>query len=309
MPSTHHKFMSKISNMPPSYSKSTKSKKSQKSYKSNKSKSRRHLIHPYKSYTGMHCKTISISHEDFFYGISANKEFGRDFLREMDTPICTSSAICLPVDINQVAPGRCILLSPFGHTANMGFYCNYCSQTLNNSQICNFNPQPSNKSMYMGQNEELCSVALSFYNNAEKVVQHKGFYLSLLSNSMHLVKQSFKQPSLFYGYLVLKTFYQDIIPLFKEGEDKTITMYVTFKMDSLHIGETCLRLLTDNIKNYKIIIDCIKQVYVIKIFPQNPEEKTPTIPENSICDAVAALDFTDELKQELINSYELIAAF
>ncbi|AJG42996.1 hypothetical protein KM481_gp66 [Harp seal herpesvirus] len=283
---------------------SRKTRKSHKSYRAGKKN-----FHPYKAYSikSKHKGDIAISNEDFFNGISLNKEFGRDFLREMDTPLCTSKTVCLPLDISEIAPGRCIALSPFGHTANMGFYCDQCCQTLTSAK-CHFKQQTPNK-LFLGPNDELCSVALSFYNNAEKVVQNKAFYLSLLSNSVHAIKQSFVQPSLLYGYLVLKTMCSDVVPLFTQGENNMLTMYATFKTESLHIGETCLRLLTDNMINYKITIDCIKKTYVIKFFPQHPEEKTPSVPETSICESIASLDFTDELKQELVNGHQIISNF
>lgn len=287
---------------------SVTSKKSRKSIKSY-SRRKRNKFHPYKapSLKSIYKSQVSVSMFDFFNGITFNSEFGKDFLREMDTPICTSKIICLPLDVNQIAPGRCLVLSPLGHTCNMGFHCEHCSQNENPS-FTNFQVTCANTKMGSLDSKELNSVTLTFHNHAHKVVQNKNFYLSLLSHSLNTVKQSFNQPSLLYSYTVLRTMCEDVFPIFVEM-DKKLCMYTLFKNENLHIGEACLRLIIDNMLNYRVTLDCIKQTYVLKFEPIYPETNTMTVQEVEICEAVTSLDYTDEIKQEIVNGQELVAGF
>ncbi|AMA67427.1 nuclear egress lamina protein [Vespertilionid gammaherpesvirus 1] len=284
--------------------KSIHSKKSKKSHKSYNS--RKHKQHPYKKSSSKHNSDVKdpLSSSIFFAGISKNSELGKDFLREMDTPICTSKIIFLPLEIDQVAPGRCLVLSPFGHVSNMGFHCDCCSDQASKTHKW----QHNGNTMKKLNADELYSVSVSFFNNAEKVVQNKNFYLSLLSHSMNTVKQSFLQPGLLYGYLVLRNLCEEMFPVFLEKENSLI-MFTIFNHENLHIGEICLRLLTDNLPEYKITIDCIKQSYVIKFDPISVESKGASNSETAICEAISALDYTDEIKQEILNGQQLVAGF
>ncbi|BBB06523.1 nuclear egress lamina protein [Rhinolophus gammaherpesvirus 1] len=242
----------------------------------------------------------------FFNGITLNSEFGKDFLREMDTPICTSKIICLPLDVNQIAPGRCLVLSPLGHTCNMGFHCERCTRAENHS-YSHF--QAASPSTINPGSKDFNSVTLTFYNHASKVVQNKNLYLSLLSHSLNTVKQSFSQPSLLYIYIVLRTLCEDVFPIFVEGDKGLLCMYTIFKQDNLHIGEACLRLLIDNLVNYKVTLDCIRQTYVLKFEPLCAETNTMAVQEQEICESVTGLDYTDEIKQEIVNGQELVSDF
>ncbi|ATA58301.1 nuclear egress lamina protein UL31 [Eptesicus fuscus gammaherpesvirus] len=266
-----------------------------------------------------------VTSSNFFDAISRNGELGRDFLREMDTPICTSKTILLPLDISQVAPGRCVVLSPFGHSSNMGFYCSYCSPSTMGQQAgtgTGGGPGSGGAGSARAPGltgagspgtsstdccEELFSVTLSFYNHADKVVQHKAFYLSLLSHSMSAVQQSFRQPGLLYGFLVLKTFCHDPLPIFTEStETGLLSMYAIFKTKSLHVSESCLRLLTDNLPAYSVVLDCVHDQYVLALRPTGAPERTVSVADASICEAVASLDYTDELKQEIITGTAIV---
>lgn len=286
---------------------STKSKKTTKSKRKNSAK-----YHPYNPPSNFHYKNKKrlpeITTSDFFKGITMNIEIGRDFLREMDTPICTSKTIFLPLELSLLAPGRCIVLCPFGHTSNMSFDCSYCS-CVTESQKNTFSATVSSQtnSIQLKENDELYSVALTFYNHSDKVVQHKSFYLSLLSHSMETVRLSFKQPGLIYGYVILKQFCQQIFPIFNETFNGLINMFIIFKSENLHIGETCLRLLTDKLPGYNLSIDCVRQTYILKFSPKSQEERSLTVPEDSICDAVSTLDYTDELKEEILNGSILVS--
>nr|BEG23065.1 nuclear egress lamina protein [Macronycteris gammaherpesvirus 1]BEG23144.1 nuclear egress lamina protein [Macronycteris gammaherpesvirus 1] len=277
--------------------KSFTSKKSKRSIKKFSFKERQRY-HPYrnKSVKSLHNPQTDVSIVDFFNGISCNIEFGKDFLREMDTPICTSKTICLPLDLDKVAPGRCLLLSPLEHTCNMGFHCEHCTK----AKSCS--------SSKIGIKDDFNSVTLTFYNCASKVVQNKNFYLSLLSHSLSAVKQSFAQPSLLYAYVVLRTICEDVFPIFQVC-GSSLQMYTLFKSSHLHIGVTCLRFLVDNLINYKVTLDCIKQTYVLKFFPLTQETNTMTVQETEICEAVTSLDYTDEIKQEISSGQELVADF
>lgn len=283
------------------------SKRSKKSTKS-RSHLKRHKFHPYKTHSiKSACKPhASVSIFDFFNGITLNSEFGKDFLREMDTPICTSKIICLPLDVNQIAPGRCLVLSPLGHTCNMGFHCERCTRAENHS-YSHF--QATSSSTINPGSKDFNSVTLTFYNHASKVVQNKNFYLSLLSHSLNTVKQSFSQPSLLYIYIVLRTLCEDVFPIFVEGDKGLLCLYTIFKQDNLHIGEACLRLLIDNLVNYKVTLDCIRQTYVLKFEPLCAETNTMAVQEQEICESVTGLDYTDEIKQEIVNGQELVADF
>nr|CAC84367.1 hypothetical protein [Saimiriine gammaherpesvirus 2] len=250
---------------------------SSRSVKSRKStKSRRH--HPY----------IKLTDKMFFSAISSKKELGTDFLREMDAPICTSKTILLPLDLNSISPGRCIYLSPFGHSSNMEFQCEKCTESKNKG------------SGDVSQNHDLYSVTLVFYKNVDKVVKHKAFYLSLLSHSMENLKKSFTQPELLYAYVVVKEAGHNVFPIFFEKDD-CLSICLTFKCQTLHIGESCLRMLMDNLPNYKISIDYIKDVYAMTFTQCFPIQRNISIAEDTICESVSTLDCTDELREEIVK--------
>nr|QRE02551.1 hypothetical protein [Otarine gammaherpesvirus 4] len=239
---------------------------------------------------------------DFFDGISLNHELGKDFLREMDTPICTSNTIFLPMAFSEVAPGRCLLLSPFGHLSILGCYCDQCGQR-DGCVVRGSAPETpavtgAPSCTYGG---ELASVGLSFYNNADRVIQNRSFYLSLLSHSMDTVRSSFAQPSLMYAFLVFKTLCPDGFPVFFCNTMGLLSMRMVFQTQTLHLSEVCLRLLTDNLQCYSVTVDCVKQAYVVTIHPLALEDRSVTVAEDAICDAVSALDYSDELKHEILT--------
>nr|WIV69334.1 hypothetical protein [Bovine gammaherpesvirus 4] len=242
---------------------------------------------------------------DFFSVISTRKELGMDFLREMNSPICTSKSILLPIDLYRVTPGRCLILSPYGYSSNMSFQCDACSSLdkLPTGTIAN---QHNKSDPSLNTPKELFSITLTFYHNVDKVVQHKNFYLSLLSNSMESVRQSFCQPSLLYTYIVLKSFGHNIFPIFRERTN-ALSMYLIFKNNEIHIGETSLRLFLDNLTAYLVTLDCVQKTYVLKMSPILPEETHITISQDSICDAICTLDCTDEIKEEIIKGVNLVS--
>ncbi|ARW78132.1 nuclear egress lamina protein [Common bottlenose dolphin gammaherpesvirus 1 strain Sarasota] len=253
----------------------------------------------------------ALSDFDFFTGISKNNELGKDFLREMDTPICTSNTIFLPLGLDRLSSGRCIVLSPFGHLSILGCYCEHCAKPYDNpSHDYSLSPcQPYARPInpYSSETEDLCSLSLTFFNNADKVIQNKTFYLSLLSHSMDRVRNSFNQPGLLYTFIVLRTFCPDSFPVFVENGNKCLTMFVVFKARLLHISEECLRLLSSNLQAYSVSIDCSQKAYIVKVSPVLPEEKTVILAEDSICEAVASLDYSDELKQEFKHSTGIVS--
>ncbi|UTM04535.1 nuclear egress lamina protein [Equid gammaherpesvirus 2] len=266
-------------------------------------------FHPYKAPSSVRSLKKAhtlVSNGDFFNGISLNCEFGKDFLREMDTPICTSKVICLPLDVHEIAPGRCLVLSPLGHACNMGFYCDKCTQSGQNS-YSQFQGRGGNAKMAaQNSKDDLHSVTLTFYNQVSKVVQNKNFYLSLLSHSLTTIKKSFVQPSLLYSYTVLRALCDDVFPIFKDTENG-LCMFALFKTDDLHVSETCLRHLVDNLIHYRVTLDCVKHTYMLKFSPIRAEANGMTIQEVEICEAITGLDFTDEIKQEIISGQELVS--
>lgn len=235
--------------------------------------------------------------ENFYKAISRNLEFGRDFLREMDCPLCLSKPVLLPLNLSDVAPGRCLSLSPFGHNLVMEFQCETCARP---GQVNKSSTSPP-------RDDELFSITLAFYNNAGKVLLHKAFYLSLLSQSMDLVRRSFLQPSLLYAFLVIKTFSgQNIVPVFTSG-DLGISMYIIFNSINLHINETCIRLLSENMTHYKNSIDCTGDgTYIMNIAPITMELQKINISHEEICEAINNLDYTDEIKGEIVTNTEII---
>ncbi|AAD21403.1 unknown [Macaca mulatta rhadinovirus 17577] len=244
-----------------------------------------------------------VSDTQFFSALTRRHELGVDFLREMGTPICTSKSVMLPLNLKTIAPGRCVSLSSFGHSSNMGFNCSSCTPTDRSAVSLDANALGEDSAR---KNSELCSVALTFYHHAEKVVQHKGFYLSLLSHSMEVVRKSFTQPGLLYAHLVLKTFGHDPLPIFTVDADERLALWAVFHTRDLHLGETSLRLIMDNLPNYDITVDCIKQTYIMKFTPSRPDNATVTVPVNSICEAVATLDCTDEFREEIQRGTAII---
>lgn len=244
---------------------------------------------------------LLLSDKDFFSAISIRKDIGSDFLREMDSPICTSKTLLLPLTADQIAPGRCLFLSTFGHTSNLGFHCDFCN-SIETKRPTDVSPRDETVSTRPG---DLLSVTLTFYHNADKVVPHKFFYLSLLNNSLEAVKQSFQQPGLLYAYVIFRSFSMSPFPIFTTHEG-LLKMWLIFRQRDLHISENCLRLLVDNLPTYKIEIDCIKKDYIISFCPLAPEENRVTIPEASVCEAITTLDFTDECKENFVYCNSLI---
>lgn len=282
---------------------------SHRSRKSRKSLARRKRFKPYDPYnknTNVSSRRDSpLTNDEFFRAISINADLAKDFLREMDTPVCTSTAIFLPVELDRVAPGRCLALSPFGHTSTLGFDCAQC---LGSIKTGSYDPK-SKLEKQITEEEELRSVALCFYNNAERAVRYKAFYLSLLSISLNAVRGSLVQPGLLYGYTVLRTVgTEEIFPIFKiDRNTSLLIMFVIFKSDTLHLGEACLRTLTENLSNYRMRIDCVKKTYVLAFVPLAPEPRSLSVQEDSICEAVSALDYSDELKQEIAWGTSLVS--
>lgn len=250
-------------------------------------------------------KKIYLTDHDFFSGISLNYELGKDFLREMDTPICTSNIIFLPTTLISVPPGRCLILSPYGHSSALGFHCDECKGISIKPSALTFNSQTQET---LKETDEIFSQSLCFFNNVEKVLQNKSFYLSLLGHSMSTVRQSFKQPGLLYSYMILNKFCPKPFPIFTDDGCK-LTMFITFCTSKLHIGETCLRIFSDNLQNYTITLDCFKGHYIIKFTLINHEENIVNVNVDKICEAVSQLDFSDELKQEFVNGTTLINDF
>lgn len=178
---------------------------------------------------------------DFFRGISANFELGKDFLREMNTPIHVSEAVFLPLSLCTLSPGRCLRLSPFGHSLTLGSHCEIC---INRSQV--HVPQ------------EFSSTQLSFFNNVHKIIPNKTFYVSLLSSSPSAVKAGLSQPSLLYAYLVTGHFCGTICPIFSTNGKGRLIMHLLLQGTSLHIPETCLKLLCENIgPTYELAVDLV----------------------------------------------------
>lgn len=289
----------------PVSSPSAVSRKSRRSTRSRRS----HRYNPYSTKSNSHRRTLKsvsfLTTNNFYKGISRNLEFGKDFLREMDCPLCLSKPVTLPLNFRDVTPGRCISLSPFGHNLVMEFQCETCAVDGEGGS----QPPPRNRSIFNNNNkdDDLFSVTLAFYNNAGKTLVHKGFYMSLLSQSMDMVRRSFLQPSLLYSYLVIKTFSpQTIVPVFTSG-DLGISMFVIFNSVNLHIGEPCIRLLSENVTNYHTSIDCSDEgIYVMKIAPLSMEMQKINIPEEEICDSIGKLDYTDELKREIVINTEIV---
>lgn len=243
--------------------------------------------------------------ETFFNGINNNPEYGKDFLREMDLPLCNYKPVQLPLNLRNIHPGRCIELSIFGHNAIMGFQCEDCTKTQNTgNRTAGFIDQ-SNKTITIGptNENELFSITLAFFNNADKVVQHKAFYLSLLSHSLETVRQSFSQPSLLYTYLLFKNFCkQTMTPVFTQ-EDHGLAMFLLFNdSKTLHINEQCIRLAADNLIYYSITFDCLHGTYVMALRPEYKECQKINIPEDEICAAVSSLDYSDEIREAIIEN-------
>lgn len=153
---------------------------------------------------------------------------------------------------------------------------------------------------------ELYSVTLTVYNHADEVVQNKAYYLSLLCMSAGTLKSSFAQPGLFYAYYVLRASGHAILPVFEVGPAGNLTMFTLFKNTVVHIGENCLRMLTDNLPEYVITLDCVKQTYVLRFTPTHPERPMVNMRETQICEAVAALDLTDELREDISRGLALV---
>ncbi|CEQ32334.1 BFLF2 [human gammaherpesvirus 4] len=228
---------------------------------------------------------------DFFRGISANFELGKDFLREMNTPIHVSEAVFLPLSLCTLSPGRCLRLSPFGHSLTLGSHCEIC---INRSQV--HVPQ------------EFSSTQLSFFNNVHKIIPNKTFYVSLLSSSPSAVKAGLSQPSLLYAYLVTGHFCGTICPIFSTNGKGRLIMHLLLQGTSLHIPETCLKLLCENIgPTYELAVDLVGDAFCIKVSPRDTVyEKAVNVDEDAIYEAIKDLECGDELRLQIINYTQLI---
>lgn len=240
-------------------------------------------------------------------------EYGKDFLREMDSPLCLSKPIQLPVNLRSIHPGRCLELSAFGHSSVMGFQCESCALQCSDHAVAGqgFLCAPTHPAVGNSrpmENNDLYSITLAFYNNADKVVQHKIFYLSLLSHSNAFLRKSFQQPSLLYTYILFKTLCTpNIVPIFKQY-DLGIGMFFVFKdKQNLHLKENVIRLASDNLNYYSITLDCIYGTYVLSVIPEYSELQKIKIPEEEICEAVSSLDYSDEIKEELLKGAEIVS--
>ncbi|ADW24411.1 hypothetical protein RHVP.69 [Cricetid gammaherpesvirus 2] len=239
----------------------------------------------------------------FFTLLSTRRDLGRDFLREMVAPICNATPVLLPLDLRTVSPGRCVSLTPYGHTSNMGFQCKTCADAWqhNNQET----PLPKLDDPAFSKNE-LCSVTLAFYQQAGKVIQNKLFYLSLLHTSMDAVRASLCQPGLLYSFLVTRAFGKTPFPIFFPHE-KHLGVNLIFKDDCLHLHESCLRLLIDNLSDYEISVDSINSSYILKLTPTGNVGKAAVIPMEPICEAVAGLECGDDLKAQFIDCMNIVS--
>ncbi|AAB66419.1 hypothetical protein [Murine herpesvirus strain 4556] len=248
---------------------------------------------------GAHRRRVSLA--GFFNLIYKRQDLGLDFLREMSEPLCTSRPVLLPLNLKNIAPGRCISLTPFGHTDNLGFQCETCTDPNLNKSI-----PPKLEDPAFSKNE-LCSVTLTFYQQAEQVIQHKQFYLSLLNLSMDAVRNSLTQPGLLYCYLVTKAFMLEGFPIFFEETNGMLGLYLVFRRDLLHLHESYLRLLIDNLGNYDISVDSVGRSYIIKLCPVGNVSRIPTIPADNVCLAVNNLDYGDDVKASWIECFNIVS--
>lgn len=246
----------------------------------------------------------------FFALITKKPQVGRDFLREMSIPVSSDNTVFLPLNVRRLPPGRCIMLSPFGHKSVIEFHCGTCRKIPPNDSDLAFKMLLSGRqtSMQTPDTDEANSLPLTVFNNAPKVIQHKLFYLSLLSQSMDMLRASFKQPGLFYAHFILAKFCPGGFPVFKrESNTGLLSMITVYRSQRVHVGEGCLQALCENMPEYNVSIDItLNKVYIVVIEPRESETKLVSLQEESICDAVAALDCSDEMKQELITMYNLV---
>lgn len=249
-------------------------------------------------------KKRNLTDAEFFNGLTTKRELGLDFLREMNCPIDISRPLLLPVSLNDLAPGRCLTLSPFGHASNLCFHCEICSQ----KNSTNSTGHDTGLEIPTQQQNELSSVALTFFHQSDKIISHKVFYGSLLSNSPEFVTKSFSQPGLLYTYTIIKQLCPgpEPIPVFQQTLDELLIMHLIFKVRDLHLNESCLRLLTDNLPNYHITVDCVQKQYLLRLTPLHPEEKTVTVAEQQISDSIMGLDISDELKDEIHRASKIV---
>ncbi|AAN64284.1 ORF63 [callitrichine gammaherpesvirus 3] len=228
----------------------------------------------------------------FFTGISTNFELGKDFLREINRPICVSKSISVPLRLASVPPGRCLKLSSFGHSLVMGSHCDVCAGRA-----------------ILDIPQELGSIQLSFFNNVHQVLAHKQFYVSLLSNSPDAVKAGIRQPTLLYAFILAGHFDLKACPVFTFNPRGKLTMFLMVPGTSLHLSETCLKLLSGNIcPTYNITLDLIGETFCLHFEPlEGVQEKTISVDESAIYEAIKGLDWSDELRLQIINYTQLIS--
>lgn len=209
----------------------------------------------------------------------------------MNTPIHVSEAVFLPLSLCTLSPGRCLRLSPFGHSLTLGSHCEIC---INRSQV--HVPQ------------EFSSTQLSFFNNVHKIIPNKTFYVSLLSSSPSAVKAGLSQPSLLYAYLVTGHFCGTVCPIFSTNGKGRLNMHLLLQGTSLHIPETCLKLLCENIgPAYELAVDLLGDSFCLKVSPRDTvHEKAVNVDEDAIYEAIKDLECGDELRLQIINYTQLI---
>ncbi|AZB49169.1 hypothetical protein [Vombatid gammaherpesvirus 1] len=244
----------------------------------------------------------------FFQLVTKKPQVGRDFIREMSIPVSSDNTVFLPLNVRRLPPGRCIMLSPFGHKSVLEFHCGSCRKAYHGIAEAHFSALLSGHQISTSHEvDEVNSLPLTVFNNASKVIQHKLFYLSLLSQSMDTMRANFKQPGLFYAYFTLAKFCPGGCPIFRrQANTGLLRMITVYRSTSVHIGDTCLQSLCENLPEYKISIDTVNKVYYVSIEPREKENKNIALNEDAICEAVASLDCSDELRQELSTVYELV---
>lgn len=108
----------------------------------------------------------------------------------------------------------------------------------------------------------------------------------------------------------MRAFDTEITPVFRAAPSGLLTMYALFRTQTLHIKEACVALLNENVlKNYSITLDCTKDTYIMRVTPTRPEDTAVSVAEDEICEAVAQLEFPDELHQILLAAPNLLSSF
>lgn len=258
-------------------------RRSRKSHKNNRKEKHKKALNSIYNYSFINKSKNKISLTSFFNGICSNYELGKDFLKEMNMPICTSHTINVPITINTIFPGRCLNLSPFGHSLILGSHCEKCTLYELNSIPTEFN-----------------SLELLFFNNVGKYIENKAFYLSLLSLSIDAILISFRQPCLIYSYILFNHFIQGSCPIFTSTENGKIRMFLFFKTLSIHVCETCLKLLCEHVgNNYDITVDITNECIFFSFYPNALEEKPLAADKETILENIKTLECSDELRHNI----------